>query len=165
MFNYACKLRTWLAKPAVVGSLTYRFMNTPVVKRGVTFVKGNYKEIKEAGTVGYKIFELQKKSSQMAMRYEMLDEFGADIDNQLKSHFNDVAYNQIAELWFNIKFDKFAENMGFNIANKVLTGISIVASVADPTGLVSGVVDVVNAFTKPICNSANAFPTLSKRYK
>ena len=165
MFNYACKLRTWLAKPAAVGSLTYRFMNTPVVKRGVSFIKGNYKEIQEAGTVGYKIFELQKKSSQMAMRYEMLDEFGADIDNQLKSHFNDVAYNQIAELWFNIKFDKFAENMGFNIANKVLTGISIAASVADPTGLVSSVVDVVNAFTKPICNSANAFPTLSKRYK
>ena len=67
-------------------------------------------------------------------------------------------------MWASVKFNKFSQNLGFDIASQALDAISLVG-MAEPSGIVSGVADVVNAFTKPICDIAPNFPTLSKSYK
>jgi hypothetical protein len=107
---------------------------------------------------------IANKVYEMATRDAIVEDFGADIDNLLKSKFNKTAFNQIAEMWAKLKFNKFAANLDIDIACQALEAVSL-AGLADPTGIVSGVADVALAFTKPICASSANFPTLSKNYK
>ncbi len=130
------------------------------IKPGVDAIK----TVSKIYTLYNKPVTIAMESYKIATRDGLVDDFGADINNQLKSHFNKTAYNQIAELWATVKFNKFAPNLGFDISNQVFQAISLVG-MADPSGIVSGVADVVNAFTKPICDIAPNFPTLSKNYK
>jgi hypothetical protein len=111
-----------------------------------------------------KPISIMMASYEMASRDGLVEDFGVDIDNQLKSRFNKTAYNQIAAMWATIKFNKFAPNLGIDIANQALDAVSL-AGLADPSGIISGCADVANNFTKPICNNATSFPTLSKNYK
>lgn len=173
MFNLA-KAANQLKKTTTIA---YKLRNLKYVKKGVLLLKQakiayasakpaitKIKEFKKAAGNIYNVTTLAHDSYLLANRDGVVNDLGSEIDNQLKSHFNTVAYNQIIDMWSTIKFDKFAANLGFDIADKVLTGISL-AGLLDPTGIVSGVADVANAFTKPMCDIAPNFPTLSINYK
>jgi hypothetical protein len=180
MFNMA-KAANQLKKTTTI---SYKLRNLKYVKKGVLLLKDAKLAYESAKPIIKRIKIMKKRleyaydavdnfnsvcenshnSYLLANRDGVITDLGPEIDNQLKSRFNTIAYNQILDMWATIKFDKFAANLGFDIADKVLTGISVIG-LADPTGIVSGVADVVNAYTKPICDIAPNFPTLSKNYK
>jgi hypothetical protein len=136
------------------------YANFKQLSTGQKFLKGL-----EYGGKVHSLYSMGASSYKIASRDNIVLEFGPEIDRELKSRFNTLAYNQIAEMWAGIKFDKFAANLGFDIADPVLTALSLVADAIDQSGITSGVIGVVQAFTKPICDIAPNFPTLSKSYK
>ena len=80
-----------------------------------------------------------------------------DINNEINNRFGPKTATYLKKYWGSIQLTQMAGADGFQIAQDVLS----LAAIADPTG----VVGVVSAFTKPICENDTPFPTLSQAYK
>ncbi|MBE7170785.1 MAG: hypothetical protein INR73_09350 [Williamsia sp.] len=80
-------------------------------------------------------------------------EINAEIDLQLDT----LTAKFVKETWADLQITEMAQTNGFVIAHEVLSTVSSV----DPTG----VLGVVDAYTKPVCGANMPWPILSKPYK
>jgi hypothetical protein len=92
----------------------------------------------------------------------------ADINDKINRNFPEGIANYIKEAYASQKLGVDVETWMGQYASYGLTALSLGLSLLpDPTGVVgviTGVMDVVNAFLKPPCKRPPDFPTLSKNY-
>ena len=88
------------------------------------------------------------------------DDFAAqtspEINREIDRRFQPEVARYLKESWGNIQLKEMAGANDFQIAQDVLTAVSIVD--------ISGTTGVVSAYTKPICQDILPFPTLSQAY-
>jgi hypothetical protein len=85
-----------------------------------------------------------------------------EINEEIDKHLDQGTSNYVKQYWGNIQFNEMAAAQGMKLAKDVLDKVSVAAEV-DPTGIASGIVSTVNAFTHPICDDDIPFPDLSGR--
>jgi hypothetical protein len=117
----------------------------------------------EAVKVGIKLIQVAKVDYNVAQdfKHSYAQDFATltsqEINDELDRNFEPMTAKFVKENWADIQMVEMAQTNGFVIARDVLS----YASIVDPTGVLS----VVNAFTKPICGANVNWPTLSKSYK
>jgi hypothetical protein len=113
--------------------------------------------------IGIKLVKVGKweYNTMQDMKHSFAAEFSEltspEINSEIDSKFNPLVAKYIKETWADIQMAEMAQTNGFVIAHDVLSYVSIV----DPTGILS----VVDAFTKPICGANVPWPTLLGTYK
>jgi hypothetical protein len=87
-----------------------------------------------------------------------------DVNAQIDLHFKPALATQIKKKWCQVRIQQMAQA---ELLANVRTGLGIASTILaiEPTGIVSGIVGIVEAFTHPICNFPYEFPTLSKNYQ
>lgn len=83
-----------------------------------------------------------------------------EINEEIDKHLNGATGKYVKEYWGNIQFNEMAAANGMKLAKDVMDKVSVAAEV-DPTGIGSGIISTVNAFTHPICDEDIPFPTLT----
>lgn len=164
---------TSAAKAAQVAQTTSKLTATVnKVKSLVTAAKGSVetlvggaeklKKIQKVVKIGKKTFKVATtigKEIDLFSR-DFADNFAdmtsPEIDREINQRFGKEAAYQIKREWALRQLSMNLEANGFATAKNILT----VASVADPTGVVS----VVNAFMHPVCKNDAKFPTVTPLY-
>ncbi len=87
-----------------------------------------------------------------------------EVDSIINAHFTRPGYaDYIKQYWGNIQLKEMASANGYQIADEVMSAASI-AAIADPTGIVGGIIGTVQAFAHPVCGDNIPFPTFSQSY-
>ena len=120
-------------------------------KTGKVYEAGNY--VKDA----YEFYEMEAKNYQLAIADDFDEITSKEIEKEIDNRFGPKTAAYLKQCWGEIQFKEMAGAEGFGIAQDVLGTLSI----ADPTG----VLGVVAAFTKPICQANIPFPSLTGIYK
>jgi phage shock protein A len=136
---------------AAKGSLETLVGGAEKLKKIQKIVKVGKKTYKVASTVGK---EIDLFSRDFADNFA--DMTSPEIDREINQRFGKEAAYQIKREWAMRQLSMNLEANGFATAKNVLA----LASVADPTGLIS----VANAFMHPICKGDAKFPTVTPLY-
>lgn len=88
---------------------------------------------------------------------DFADQTSKAISDTIDAHFAPDAAKYVKQQWGVIQLHEMAGTNGFQIATTVMTAVSLVD--------LTGVTGLVNAYSKPICQDAIVFPTLSASYK
>jgi hypothetical protein len=136
---------------AAKGSVETLVGGADKLKKIQKVVKIGKKTYKVASTVGK---EIDLFSRDFADNFA--DMTSPEIDREINQRFGKEAAYQIKREWAMRQLTLNLEANGFATAKNVLT----LASVADPTGLIS----VANAFLHPVCKADAKFPTVTPLY-
>ncbi|MFT3908355.1 MAG: RICIN domain-containing protein [Ferruginibacter sp.] len=144
-----------------------KIKNSAVVKKTIAIKKRVYnektKQVVETVSTTKDVYDMASGIQTLADDFfndfaeDFAEQTSPEINSEIDRQFGPKTANYLKKYWGNIQLVQMAGADGFQIAQDVLSLVSIV----DPTG----VVGVVSAFTKPICQDVIQFPTLSKTYK